>query len=305
MSDDVRRKTPEICGKRVRPFGPGDRLLGYTTKVAGASRVGAVLWGMGIAQLRMARRLAALGVPSLQAKLTNRDFRNGHYSHQGIELCGAAMEKLAAEQNVDVFILIANCAFANIALNTAVEDRRVCALALSNPYLTKQQKLELQRWSLVKKIFDPRKWLRLFAGRVDMGKNLDGAFHLFTGRPTEKSTVAAERAQLAKQVGPDMLLPAKLDECIRELCARGVEIFYSFSSTELGPRYFEKHYRASIDELRSTGALRTVVLDTDVHSTAEDHEGAVLHTEALLEWLVTTNTVRELITSERSSSVTP
>ena len=275
--------------KGMQIFGPKDRLVGFKTEASsGPGGIGAILWGMGIAQLRVARHLTNWGIPSLQVKLADRDFSKGHYSHDGVALVRAAMDRLAAQHDIDAFILVANCAFANICLNTAVSDSRISMMALTNPYLTGRQKRELQRWSFAGKIFRKDKWMQLLQGKVDLISSFHSAISMLTGRYTKglrDDTVSVNRSNPNIGIGNDMILPVGLDKELRSLCDRGVEIYYACSATELGLRYLNKHYRKTLKELQTRGTLTMATIDTDVHLMGTNSEGALMHSDAIRQWL--------------------
>jgi len=287
---------------RLLPFGPNGLLHGFTTQATAPSKgIGAVLWGTGIAHLRVARRLARLGVPVLQTELANRRTPEGHYSRMGIALCRAAMDKLAAEQDVDSFILMANCAFANISLNTAIVDPRVRVLMLTNPFLTERQKEGIERWSLAKKLLNAEKWRRLLIGNIDLRTNLDRLYVLLTGRPRRNSAMRVGYSPTSG-IGKEMTLQVDLDEALRELCGRGTEIYFACSSTELGLRYLRRYHGAAIEELEQRGSLTLGTLDTDVHYMDSDHEGVVLHSDAMLRWLDSTNVLERVAAARAGGS---
>jgi hypothetical protein len=271
---------------RAQRFGPNDRLLGVTTDATIEGKgTGAILWGMGVAYLRTARRLAELGISSLQVRVDDRHAPVEHFSHQAVAFCRAAMDKLAADRNVASFMLMGNCSFANVCLNTAIVDPRVEALILTNPHLTRHQILELQRWSKAKKVFSIKQWRRLFRGETDLRANVDKLAMLIGRGPEPASQAGLPGSATAKKKGSDMVLPRNLDDEMRKLADREVAIFIACSTTEPALRYLKRRHGRTIGELQARGALRFEAIDTDVHFIARDHDGSVLHSEAISRWL--------------------
>src|SRR5262249_6728289 len=152
---------------RVKPFGPNDELLYTLSDVRGrASGVGAVLWGLGVAEVKTARTLARKGIVSLQLRINGPEFyddarRNEIYRRRGIDYSKLAMDKLAAERGVTSFILMGNCACANLCLHAALTDPRVVGLILTNPYVAKSQ---LLRTAPLRKLTGPDMWKRIRNG---------------------------------------------------------------------------------------------------------------------------------------------
>src|SRR5215471_8319851 len=98
--------------RNVKSFGPHDELLYTITEARGAeTRIGAILWGLGVAEIKIARTLAKRGIVSMQVRINGPEFydddrRNEIYRSRGIEYCRLAMDKLAAERGVTSFVLM-------------------------------------------------------------------------------------------------------------------------------------------------------------------------------------------------------
>src|SRR6187551_2631883 len=111
-------------------FGPDDCLVAtITDPVNDASKIGAVIWGMGVGEIRVARALARLGIVALQVRQKERAFEQ--LDTEGVRYCKAAIELLAEKRRVDNFVLFGNCGRASICFHTAIQDPRVSGLILT------------------------------------------------------------------------------------------------------------------------------------------------------------------------------
>ncbi len=151
--------------RNVRSFGPNDELLYTITGARGEPRLGAILWGLGIAEVKIARALAKRGIVSMQVRINGPEFydddrRNEIYRRSGIDYCKLAMDKLAAERGVTSFILMGTCACANSGFHAALADSRVVGLILANPYVSTAQRVRTLGWDKVSK---PDAWKRCVA----------------------------------------------------------------------------------------------------------------------------------------------
>jgi len=104
--------------------GAGQDLVGAISDSKGpASSVGAIIWGMGAGELRVARSLARLGIVAMQLRQKERGF--ARLNTEGVSYCREAIEALRARRGLENFILFGNCGRASISFYAAVDDPRV------------------------------------------------------------------------------------------------------------------------------------------------------------------------------------
>ena len=155
-------------------FGPDDCLVGTITDPAnGASKTGAVIWGMGVAEIRVARALARLGIVALQVREKERAFER--LDTEGVRYCKAAIEVLGEKRSVDKFILFGNCGRASISFHTALQDPRVSGLILTNPHVSEALTVSA---SYKRKLLSKESWRKLLTGKLDLAAHLDAVRRL-------------------------------------------------------------------------------------------------------------------------------
>jgi hypothetical protein len=286
--------TPQPGGK-VKPFGPNDELL-YALSDArgGESRIGAILWGLGVAEVKTARRLATKGIVSLQVRINGPEFyddarRNEIYRKSGIDYCMLAMEKLAAERGVTSFILMGNCACANICFHTAVADSRVVGLILTNPYVAKAQLVRAAFWHHLSKAAARK---RLWTGGTAQVRGLLGNLQRLIGDHLGLRTGLSGKADASKtEIRQPIELPENLDRELRKLCDRGSKILVACSTSDDSLRYLRKRYGSELSELQAEGNLRFVAVVSSAHVFSTDDSAASLLNDAISNWVETTTFV--------------
>ena len=276
--------TPGI-GRRIPSSSSGYSLQCALNDVQTAGPVGAILWGLGIAEVKTARRLAAKGIASMQVRIdralfNDHDRRNAIYSTDGVANCRVAMDQFSEQRGVTSFILMGNCACATFCLNAAIADPRVVGLILTNPHVTKRQ---LLRTSLWRKLSDPGTWRRFAAGDTSLRENLVGAMALIGGRIRER--LAGERRSAARRPLSDLELPDNLGEELTKLCARGVQVLIACATTDDSLHYLRTEYGAVLDELQNQGKLKFEEVAASAHVFSTDDQASSLLNEAISHWV--------------------
>jgi hypothetical protein len=261
-------------------FGPERAYLGSITDPAqpGAA-TGAVIFGLGMSEVRVARRLAKLGVVSMQIRLLKNyhdsQRRNRFYDDFGVAACRRAIDELLAKRGVREVILMGNCAEANLCFNTALRDTRVTGLILTNPHVNEVLLAADSYW---RKLLRPSAWRRLLTGK----SSLEALRAFVRGR-----LQGADDQLLAAQspYKHDIALPLDFDRKLASLVSqRGVRTLLVFSYTEDGLRYFRKTYGGTLDELVASSNLTIHTLDRDAHVFTHDDESARLLSEIVSRW---------------------
>lgn len=287
-SIDIARASTSRAG-RVITFGDGDALLGTITVAQNTqSRIGAILWGFGIAETKTARRLAKLGIPSMQVRISGPDFndadrRNALLDSFGVSYCRMAMDKLAAECQVSRFILMGNCACANVCFNAAVADPRVTSLILTNPHISKAQVLSVAMW---RKLSRQETWKRALTGKMQWRSGLRRLSTILAGKYRGEQGKAAARALLQTYTyKQDVVLPADFDEKLKHIADRGVSTLIVASKAEDDFYYIKKTYRGTLDQLLRAGALRIEELEGDTHVFSTNDKAAGALNDAISRWI--------------------
>jgi hypothetical protein len=271
---------------KVKPFGPNDELLYTLSDVrGGVSRVGAVLWGLGVAEVKTARTLAKKGIVSLQLRINGPDFyddarRNEIYRLNGIDYNRLAMDKLAAERGVTSFILMGNCACANLCFHAAVRDPRVVGVILTNPYVSKSQ-LRTFRW---RKLLGPSAWKGLAANgaaraSAQLATLMQGIVGRLTPQPSREKD--ASRAQTRQSIE----LPQDVVGALRHLCDRGVRILIACTTSDDSFLFLGRRHKAAIDVLESEGSLHFAGVDSGAHVFSTDDAAANVLNNVVFAWM--------------------
>src|SRR4051812_38154830 len=161
----------ERIGDGMFRFGPEQCLIGAISdpKTSPCS-IGAIIWGMGAGELRIARSLARLGIVAMLLRQKERAF--SRLDTEGVRYCKEAIEVLRAKRGVESFILMGICGRASISFYTAVDDPRVIGLILTNPALSPGLTV-LESYK--NKLRSADSWRRLFAGKLDLSYHLKSA----------------------------------------------------------------------------------------------------------------------------------
>ncbi len=289
---------PVKVSRRVQPFGPDDCLLGSFTKARGAAkapggRIGAVLWGLGVAEVKTARRLAARGIPSLQVRINNvdfqdRDLRNDTYGRRGVEFSRYAMDHLQAVLGVERILLMGNCATAGVSFNAALHDQRVTGLILTNPFIARKHLLRVSLW---RKLAKPGVLRRLTRGDVKFAANLRALFG-------DKAPAAANSSRAAGETGSsehcapqhwDYDLPGNFATVAAKLVERGTRVLLACAQGDDSYHYMDKKFSREFARLSAGGRFSFERVETGAHVFSRDDGAASLLNDIISRWIDTTD----------------
>jgi hypothetical protein len=290
--------------KNVLSCGQNDELLYTITGARGEPRLGAILWGLGVAEVKIARALAKRGIVSMQVRINGPEFydddrRNEIYRRRGIEYCTLAMDKLAAERGVTSFILMGTCACANLGFHAALADSRVVGLILANPYVSTAQRALALGWD---KIAKPGGWKKLWtagAARAratlrTVWRRIDGSLRSTTAPPVKVSVSGAGAPRAIE-------LPGDLGRKLAKLCDRGSKILVACSTTDDSLHYLRKRHGSYLRKLQARGNLSFVEVECSAHLFSTDDTAAALLNDAISRWIETTAFVPSAATAPRRS----
>jgi hypothetical protein len=273
--------------KNVRPFGPNDDLLYTITDARGEPRVGAILWGLGIAEVKIARSLAKRGIVSMQVRINGPEFydddrRNEIYRRNGVEYCKLAMDKLAAERGLTSFVLMGTCACANLGFHTALADTRVVGLILANPYVSTAQRVRTLGWNKFLKL---DAWKRRLSGSAAQAKAACiKAWQSVAGRRSPTDVAGVRKAGARQQIE----LPQDLTRKLGKLCDRGAKVLVACSTADDSLHYLRKRYGSDMRKLQARGNLSFVEVECSAHTFSTDDSAAALLNDAISRWIETT-----------------
>jgi hypothetical protein len=281
--------------RNVGSFGPNDELLYTVTGAGGERRLGAILWGLGIAEVKIARALAKKGIVSMQVRINGPEFydddrRNEIYRRSGIDYCKLAMDRLAAERDVTSFILMGTCACANIGFHAALADSRVVGLILANPYVSTAQRVRTLGWDKVSK---PDAWKRWrSSGAAHARAALTNAWRFFGGL---RSMPVVSQAGARRAIE----LPGDLTRELGKLCDRGSKILVACSTTDDSLHYLRKRHGSDLRKLQARGNLTFVEVECSAHTFSTDDSAAALLNDAISRWIETTDFISTAATASR------
>src|SRR5262249_43276056 len=136
----------------------------------GKATIGAVIHGMGVAEVRAARKLASLGVVTLQMQLRDEpDDWITLLNAEGMRYCKEALELLHEQRGVERFICMGNCGRAAVSFRVALDDPRVIGIVLTNPHISPALTI---RESYAQRFFSLKSWRRLLAGKANLKYHL-------------------------------------------------------------------------------------------------------------------------------------
>jgi hypothetical protein len=268
-------------------FGPDRALIGTINDAAGTpASTGAILWGLGIAEVKTARRLAKYGIPSLQVRIGgdafyDNDKRIGIQKTKGIEYSRAAMDHLCAERGTTSFILMGNCATANLCFASALADPRVTGLILTNPHVDSTQVLAV---SVRRKILSARTWRYALTGRLGFRKVATGAWQL-AARKLRKRTIVASDTET--RVDPGGSLPYDVGPPLRQLSDRGVFVLIACAEGDDSYDVLTKRHGERLRMLQEKGTLTFETVKTSSHVFSTDDAAASLLNETISRWVET------------------
>lgn len=263
-------------------FGPDQCLVGaITDPKTSPSSVGAIIWGMGAGELRIARSLARLGMTAMLVQQKERAFTR--LDTEGVRYCKDAIETLRARRGVDSFILMGICGRASISFYTAVDDPRVVGLILANPALSPVLTV-LESYK--NKLLSAASWRRLVAGKIDLSHHFKSAKRIKTllfgrlVRTDEKTLIASSKAA----VNRDLMMPDNIGPRLEALARRGVRILLVFSDHDPGLGYFRKRYGKSFQRLSQEPGMSVEVLSTAAHRLTLDDSASKGFADTMRRW---------------------
>jgi hypothetical protein len=268
---------------QVFKFGSGAELAGCLSAAREPRRLGAVLWGMGIAEMQIARRLARNGIPTLQIRIDDgnhfKDFerRNRLYDHNGVRYCREALDQLCALTRVSQFLVMGNCATGNICFNAARADPRIVGLVMTNPHF---QQIEapmarLLTWARTREAwrraltFEPRLLCKVGSGLSRMARRIAGL-----------------QAASATRHSKDVVLPEEFGARLGDLDARGVRTLLVYASSEAGLHYVRQTHGARLAALQARGGVAVEVLARGTHVFSGDEGAADDLNRTVSAWVV-------------------
>jgi hypothetical protein len=276
----------ERLGAGMFRFGPEQCLVGaITDPKTSPSSIGAIIWGMGAGELRIARSLARLGMAAMLVQQKERAFLR--LDTEGVRYCKEAIETLHAKRGVDSFILMGICGRASISFYTAVDDPRVIGLILANPALNPVLTV-LERYK--NKLRNAASWRRLITGKIDLAHHLKSAKRIKTlllgrlVRADEKTLIESSKAT----VNRDLMMPDNIGPRLEALAERGVRVLLVFSDQDPGLGYFRKRYGKSFERLSQHPGMSVEVLSTDAHRLTLDDSAASGFADTMRRWAEST-----------------
>lgn len=267
-------------------LGPDDALVGSVTAAPAPPHppLGALIWGLGIAEMLLARRLARLGVPSIQLRINGEAFadddrRNAIYDRQGIELCRAGMDYLQRLEGTTRFIAIGNCATGSLVLNAALVDERIAAVVPTNLHF---EGLGRPLRTRLRKILSASLWQRLASGELSVSR----AAARLVNRPTREGATGPDTSGGRPVsyrgdfwIGHD--LPARL----RRLVARGVAVRLVCTRNDDSRIFLEGRFHSALKSLADGGRVTLSIIEHDVHVFSRDETAAADLNEDICAWL--------------------
>jgi hypothetical protein len=265
---------------RLFEFGPGGSFVGSITEPSHPGpQIGVILFGLGVAEIRIARRLAALGFVVLQIRLVKSyhdwEHKFRFYDDSGVWACRQAIDELTSQHRIQQVVLMAICGEANLCFNTALVDPRVVGLILLNPHVNERVTVvDVYR----RHLFRLSAWRRLLTGK----SRLTELKALLRSR-VRGADVPPQSAQ--SRFEKDIILSLDFDQKLTSLLTkRGVRALIMFSYTEAGLHYFRRTYGETLDKLVASGGLTFEVMSRDAHNFYLDDESARELCEIIPKW---------------------
>jgi hypothetical protein len=259
--------------RKTFEFGPNDRLTGaITDPPRGRATIGAVIAGMGVAELRVARALASLGIVALQIREreADADWKEG-LNARGARNFREAMELLREQRGIQRFICMGNCGRGSIAFRVALGDARVIGVIVSNPHISPALTI---RESYAQRFLSGDSWKKLITGKVNLSYHLPNLRLLAMSLLRRVARISEQ--QLIDQSGhnKDATMPDRFDERVGHLVRRGVKVLMAFSENDEGLTYFRRLYGRSFEWLEAVPGLSIELLPTTTHIPSHDSAAA-------------------------------
>lgn len=182
--------------------------------VTGGNEIRSGSWA---GQAQLAARIAATGHPVL--RFDRRGIGDSEGDNAGFRGCHADIAAALAafrdaQPQLRRVVAFGNCDAAS-ALMLAGDELGLDGLVLANPWVIEAGDDTLQapaaiRRRYAEKLFNPREWLRLLRGGVNIGKLIAGLRHA-SGPAPASSLAQAMQAGLARFAGPVTILLASRD----------------------------------------------------------------------------------------------
>jgi hypothetical protein len=265
---------------RLFEFGPDGSFLGSITEPSPPrSQTGVILFGLGIAEIRIARRLATLGFVVLQIRLVKNYHDTEHkfrfYDDFGVSACRQAIDELASKRHIQQVVMMGICGEANLCFNTALVDPRVVGLILLNPHVNERVTVGDVYW---RSLFRLSAWRRLLTGKSSLSV-LKAFLRSRLRGPDAPSPTAQSHFK------KDIILPLNFDQQLTWLLnKRSVTALIIFSYTEAGLRYFWRKYGSTLDKLAAAGGLTFEIMSRDAHNIYLDDESADRLSGTVAKW---------------------
>jgi hypothetical protein len=224
---------------------------------------------MGIAEVRIARTLANLGIVTLQFReREDIDDWKTAFNTRGVDNFREALQLLHDRHGVARFICVGNCGRGSAAFRVAVEDPRVIGLILSNPHISPALTI---KESYAKRLTSLASWKQLLTGKANLRYHLPNVRLLAMSLLTRVASIS-EKA-LIDQSGhnQDATMPDRFDDRVAELVRRGAHVLMAFSENDEGLTYFRRLYGQSFERLVAMPGLSIELLPTTTHVPSHDN----------------------------------
>lgn len=272
-------------GKTFR-FGSEDRLVGLIIAPSTGVKcdTGVVAWGLGLAELKVAKRLSSLGLVSMQ--VGRRDDHGEPTRLIGVELCRESISELKRREGVTQFILLGTCARASLCLNAALDDFGVIGLILVNPHVSDM----LSFWPMIRsRASSWASWRNVIRGRTKIGPYLR-KFFVIVHAVVFKSSAKRRDSNLVALVG-DTTLPANLDEAFNSLTKRGVKLLLICSEDDPSLYFLRNCYGRDLSGLKSDPNISIEILSTAPHVFSDDQDVTARFENIVHQWAQRENVI--------------
>jgi pimeloyl-ACP methyl ester carboxylesterase len=222
--------------------------------------------------VRLARRLAARGVPAMRFDFSgvgdSPPRRDGlPFSESGPRETVSVMDWLGREAGLERFVLVGLCSGARVAFQTAIRDERVAGIGLLNlRNLQEEEYSDLrgvaQSHDTLRALGSWSRWRRALTGKSDYRSVLRSLTSAF-GKLLDRGVAAEE----AREV------PAQLSN----LLERGTSVGFFFSEGEFGRRYLRLALGSDYDALmKAPGVSRQLIPRADHTFTSPESQRLLL-----------------------------
>lgn len=273
-------------------FGPGSSLFGIVTPTATAApRLGAVLMNPGTLHrvggarlnVRLARRLAAQGVPAIRfdfSGLGDSESRQDGlpYVASMVADLRAAMDALAAATGVDRFALMGHCTGAAMSYEAALVDQRVRGVVQLEGFAYRTSLYQVHRWRRI--ALRRENWSALLRGEKSLrapllraGRRLLRPRHV-PAVATARDAASVEEARQRIRGLVDLLPPREaMREGLQRLVGRGVRMLHVYAGGDHHYYSYRRQFSDAFPGLDFGGLLELEHLpDADHYFSRPDHQ---------------------------------